>query len=168
MDADHASDTVTWQARTGFLVYLNNFLLYWHSKNQLSCASSTFGAQFITMKQLCKYLRDVRYKLQIMCIPYDGPAYIQGDNQSVLANTSIPNSVLKKKSQSLAYHFIRESCARGEWITSYINTHSNIADLLTKPLPRGYKRRSFVMSLLCHIYRGGGRRGWIRLMSNHH
>ena len=137
-------------------MYLNNSLLYWHSKKQLSCESSTFGAEFIAMKQLCEYLRGLRYKLRMMGIHCDGPVYIQGDNQSVLANTSIPDSVLKKKSQSLAYHFVREGCARGEWITSYINTNLNIADLLTKPLPHGDKRKNFVRSLLHHIFRDDG------------
>ena len=156
VDADHASDTVTCRSRTGFLVYLNNSLVCWHSKKQLSCESSTFGAEFIAMKQLCKYLRGLRYKLRMMGIPCNGPVFIQGDNQSVLANTSIPDSVLKKKSQSLAYHFIREGCARGEWITSYINTNLNTADLLTKTMPHGDKRKAFVRNLLHHIFRDDG------------
>ena len=81
-----------------------------------------------------------------------GPAFIHGDNQSVLANTSIPDSTLKKKSQSIAYHFIREGTTRDEWRTSYINTHENEVDLLTKLLPSGDKRKRFVESLLHHIF----------------
>ena len=87
-----------------------------------------------------------------MGIPCEGPAYIQGDNQSVLANTTIPNSTLKKKSQSIAYHLIREGASRDEWRTTYLNTHENEADLLTKLLPHGAKRVKFVTSLLHHIY----------------
>ena len=79
-----------------------------------------------------------------MGIPYEGPVYILGDNQSVLANTTIPDSTLKKKSQSIAYHFVREGSARDEWRTSYISTHDNESDLLTKVLPNGEKRRHFV------------------------
>jgi hypothetical protein len=91
----------------------------------------------------------------MMGIPVEGPAYIEGDNQSVLANTTIPDSILKKKSQSIAYHLVREGSARGEWITSYINTHDNLADLLTKLLPSGVKRKGFVRNLLHHIFRSG-------------
>ena len=79
--------------------------------------------------------------------------YIQGDNQSVLANTSIPDSTLKKKSQSIAYHFVPEGAARDEWRTLYINTHENEADLLTKLLPSGDKRKRFVENLFHHIFR---------------
>ena len=83
-------------------------------------------------------------------IPVDGPAFIFGDNQSVLANTSVPSSTLKKKSQSVAFHFLREGCARDEWRTSYIHTSVNMADLSMKPLS-GNKRWGFVRKLLHHI-----------------
>jgi hypothetical protein len=86
-------------------------------------------------------------------IPCVGPAYIRGDNQSVLASCSIPDSILKKKSQSIAYHFVREGAARDEWRTSYVNTHDNEADLLTKLLPSGEKRKGFVARLLHNIFR---------------
>jgi hypothetical protein len=153
VDADHASDTVTRRSRTGFIVYLNCAPVYWLSKKQTSCESSSFGSEFVAMKQCCEYLRGLRYKLRMMGIPCEGPAYIHGDNQSVLASCGIPDSILKKKSQSIAYHFVREGAARDEWRTSYVNTHDNEADLLTKLLPSGEKRRGFVAKLLHHIYR---------------
>ena len=153
VDADHASDTVTRRSRTGFIVYLNCAPVYWLSKKQASVESSSFGSEFVAMKQCCEYLRGLRYKLRMMGIPCVGPAYIYGDNQSVLANTTIPDSTLKKKSQSIAYHFVREGSARDEWRTSYVNTHENESDLLTKILPSGEKRRSFVRRILHHIFR---------------
>ena len=153
VDADHASNTVTRRSRTGFIVYLNCAPIYWFSKKQSSVESSSFGSEFTAMKQCCEYLRGLRYKLRMMGIPVDGPAYIYGDNQSVLANTTIPDSTLKKKSQSIAYHFVREGVARGEWMTTYVNTHDNESDLLTKMLPSGEKRRGFVRRLLHHIFR---------------
>jgi hypothetical protein len=153
VDADHASDTVTRRSRTGFFVYLNCAPVYWLSKKQTSCESSSFGSEFVAMKQCCEYLRGLRYKLRMMGIPVVGPAYIHGDNQSVLASCGIPDSILKKKSQSIAYHFVREGAARDEWRTSYVNTHDNESDLLTKLLPSGEKRRGFVRKLLHYIFR---------------
>ena len=153
VDADHASDTVTRRSRTGFLVYLNCSLVYWLSKKQTSVESSSFGSEFVAMKQCCEYLRGLRYKLRMMGIPVDGCSYIYGDNKSVLSNTSVPDSTLKKKSQSIAYHFVREGAARDEWRTTYVSTHDNESDLLTKVLPSGEKRQGFVMKLLHHIFR---------------
>ena len=104
VDADHASDTVTRCSRMGFLVYLNCAPIYWWSKKQNSVESSSFGSKFIAMKQCCEYVRGLRYKLRMMGISCDDPMFIYGDNQLVLVNTTIPNSTLKKKSQSIAYH----------------------------------------------------------------
>ena len=89
--------------------------------------------------------------MRMMEIPVDEPAFIFGDNQSVLANTTIPESTPKKKTQSIAYHFVREGSARDEWQTAYINMHENVADMLTKPLPSGEKRWKFVRMLLHHL-----------------
>eukprot|EP00957_Ditylum_brightwellii_P108448 8272641-Ditylum_brightwellii.AAC.1 len=51
VDADHVSDTVTRRLHTGFLVFLNCALIYWSSKKQASVESSSFGSEFIAMKQ---------------------------------------------------------------------------------------------------------------------
>ena len=51
----------------------------------------------------------------MMGISCEDPTFIYGDNQSVLANTTIPDSMLKKKSQSITYHFVREGAAQDEW-----------------------------------------------------
>ena len=152
VDADHAGDTITRRSRTGFLVYLNSAPVSWLSKKQASVESSLFGSEFVAMKHCCEYIRGLRYKLRMMGIPIFGPAYIYGDNKSVLYNTTLPESTLKKKSQSIAYHFIREGSARDEWRTTYVNTLKNNADLLTKVLPSGDKRKNFCRSILHHIF----------------
>ena len=51
VDADHAGDQVTRQSRKGFIVFLNNAPIYWSSKKQTSCETSTFGSEFVAMKQ---------------------------------------------------------------------------------------------------------------------
>jgi hypothetical protein len=92
-----------------------------------------------SLLQCCEYLKGLRYKLRMMGIPVNGPCYICGDNQSVLANTTEPGSTQKKKSQSIAYHFFREGVANDEWRTSYVNTNENEVDLFIKLLPASEK-----------------------------
>ena len=152
VDSDHAGNSLTRRSRTGFIVYLNNAPVYWSSKRQTSVQTSSFGSEFIAMKECCEYLRGLRYKLRMMGIPCDFPSYIYGDNQSVLVNSTIPTSVLKKKSSSTAYHHVREGVANDEWRITYVPTDQNIPDLLTKPLPKGEKRYRFVKGILHHIY----------------
>jgi hypothetical protein len=151
VDSDHAGDVVTRRSRTGFIIFLNSAPIYWFTKKQTGVETSSFGSEFIAMKQCCEYIRGLRYKLRMMGIPVEGPAYIFGDNQSVLANTSNPHSTLKKKSSSVAYHFVREGVAKDEWRTTYLNTHYNPADMLTKSLPGGEKRTRFTSYTLYYV-----------------
>ena len=81
--------------------------IYWTSKKQTSIETSTFGSEFIAMKVCCVYIRGLQYKLRMMGIPCDFPAYVYGDNQSVLANSTRPFSVLKKKSSSLTISSVK-------------------------------------------------------------
>ena len=151
VDSDHAGDLTTRRSRTGYIVFLNSAPIYWFSKQQTSVETSSFVSEFIAMKQCCEYIRGLRYKLRMMGIPVELPTYIFGDNQSVLANTTKPHSTLKKKSSSIAYHYVREGTARDEWRTPYLNTNFNPAYMMTKSLPGGEKRTRFISYVLHYL-----------------
>ena len=70
---------------------------------------------------------------------------------SVIHNTQRPESVLKKKSNSICYHMIRESVAMGESLTGHIPSQENRADLASKLVPNGQLRDSLVRMLLWDI-----------------
>ena len=124
-NSDHAICKVIRRSRTGFLVYLQSGLVYWHSKKQAGVETSSFGSEFIAMKQCTEYVRGLRYKLAMMGIRCDECCYIFGDNQSMLVNSSMPDSMLRKKSNSVAYHFVREGTARDEWRCTYVKSEHN-------------------------------------------
>jgi hypothetical protein len=109
-------------------------------KKQTSIETSTFGSEFVAMKQATEFVRGLRYRLRMMGIPVTNPAFVYGDNQSVLYNVTLPSSTLKKKSNSIAYHFVREGCAMKEWICGHVRTHLNPSDILTNPKSAGVDR----------------------------
>jgi len=65
VDSDHEGDLVTRCSRTGFVVFLNDTPIYWSSKKLTSCEMSTFGSEFVAMKQATEYIhiRGLHYKL---------------------------------------------------------------------------------------------------------
>ena len=65
-------------------------------------------------------------------ITVDEPVFFYGDNQSILVNALSPESTIKKKSQSMAFHFICKVYATDEWRTTYIHTPLNVSDLMSK------------------------------------
>ena len=75
----------------------------------------------------------------MMSVSLDGPSYVHGDNMSVVNNTQQPESVLRKKSNSICYHAIRESVAMGEVLTTHIATGENVVDLAMKVVMNGMK-----------------------------
>ena len=152
VDSDHAVELLTRRLRTGYIVYLNSTPIYWFSKKQTSVETSSFGSKFIAMKQCCEYVCGLRYKLRMMGIPVEGPTYVFGDNKSVLVNSSKPHSQLKKKSCSIAYHFVQEGTAQDEWRVTYLNTNHNQADILTKSLPANEKRTYLIGHILHYIH----------------
>ena len=118
VDASFADCKLTRKSRTGFVVYLNSSPVYWYYKKQGSCEIITFGSEFVAMRQCCEYIRYLRYKSRMMGIPVNNPTFIYGDNQSVLWNTTLPESSLKKKSCTVTYHFCREGVVKLEWLTA--------------------------------------------------
>ena len=87
----------------------------------------------------------------MMGIPIDNPSYIYGDNMSVIHNTQKPESTLKKKSNQVCYHAVRESVAMGESLTGHVPTNDNPADIATKIIAGGIKRAKLVDMLLYDI-----------------
>jgi hypothetical protein len=151
VDSDHAGDRLTRRSRTGFFIYMNGAPIAWQSKKQATIESSVFGAEFVAMKVGMETTRGLQYKLRMMGVAMDGPIYTYGDNMSVIHNTQRPESVLKKKSNSICYHAIRESVAMGESITAHVPTQLNPADLCTKVLSGGEKRDGIISLVLYDI-----------------
>jgi hypothetical protein len=87
------------------------------------------------MRIAMEMIEALRYKLRMFGIPLDGPANVFCDNQSAVTNSTVPDSTLKRKHNSIAYHRVRELVAGNVIRIAYVHSKSNNADVLTKPLP---------------------------------
>jgi hypothetical protein len=134
VDSDHAGDLVTRRSRTGVLIYVQRAPIIVYSKKQGSIEASSFGSELTAMKTATELVEGLRYKLRMMGIPLDGATQVKADNMSVVHNCSRPESQLKKKSLSIAYHYVRERCSGKEPViaVSYVKSEDNLADAMTK------------------------------------
>jgi hypothetical protein len=148
VDSDHAGEQFTRRSRTGLLIYLNMAPIVWFSKRQRTVESSVFGAEFVAMKNGIETCQGLRYKLIIMGVALSGPTFVYGDNMAVVHNTQRPEFVLKKKSNSICYHAVRESTAMGESIIGHVTSVDNPADICTKVVAGGQKRNHLIRLLL--------------------
>ena len=147
VDADHAGCRVTRRSYTGIILFVNRAPIMWYSKRQNTVETSSFGSEMVALKIAVEMIEGLRYKLRMFGVPIDGETDIFCDNQSVVKNTSLPESALKKKHNAVAYHRIREACASRICRIAHEDGQTNLADMLTKSLP-GPKLRTFIQRIL--------------------
>jgi hypothetical protein len=132
VDANLMHDLTTGRSATGIIHFLNQTPIDWFSKRQNTVETATFGSEFVAARQCTEQVYDLRYTLRMMGIPLDGTAYMFGDNQGVITQSTIPHSVLTKRHNALAYHRVREAVAAGVIYFLKIDGKQNVADCLTK------------------------------------
>jgi hypothetical protein len=134
VDADHAHDLFTRISITGILVMLNNTPVKWVSKRQKTVETSTYGSELVASRVATELILEIGYMLRSLGLALDGPELMLGDSMSVVLNTTVPSSVLKKKHNAIAYHRVREAIAARIMRFAYIESEENVSDVLTKPL----------------------------------
>jgi hypothetical protein len=147
VDANHAGNAVTRRSHSGILIYLQNTPVIWQSRWQNTVETSTFGSEFVALRTARDLIVALRYKLRMFGIPIEGPAHVFCDNQGVVKNTSIPESVLTKKHNAVNYHAVREAAAAKILVVGKEDGTSNLADLFTKSLTTD-KRKALLASIL--------------------
>ena len=137
VDASHGSNRATRRSQTGILIFCNRAPIMWHSKRQNTVEASTFGSEFQAMKNnAIELVESLRCTLRMFGVPVEGPTNIFCDNEAVYKNTSLPESTLKKKHHSIAYHRCREAVAAETVRVAKEGTKTNLSDLFTKILPQ--------------------------------
>ena len=151
VDASHAANRKTRKSHSGYIIFVNSEPIVWYSKRQNTVEASTFGSEFIALKACIEAITHLRYKLRMFGIPLlidheTGKAKateVMCDNESVVKNSTMVESTLNKKHNSIAYHYARWNVADGVVQLSWINGDINLADLFTKRL--GQEQREFLL-----------------------
>jgi hypothetical protein len=133
-DADHAHDLVARRSIIGILVMLNKTPIRWISKRQQTVETSTYGSGLVASRIATVLILEIRYMLRSLGAALNGPAFMLGDNMSVVLNTTVPSSVMKKKHNAIAYHRVREAIAARTMRFAYIKSEENFSDVLVKPV----------------------------------
>jgi hypothetical protein len=80
---------------TSYISTTLRYLGYRKNKRPL-VETIVFGAEFVTKKIGTEAVISIRFKLRMMGVDLVGPRFVQGDNMSVVHNTSNPASTLKR------------------------------------------------------------------------
>lgn len=134
-DASFAPEEHERRSRSGTVVCVNGAPVDWCSSLQALQAHSTAEAEYIAMADGARRARFIHQLLTEMGQHPAGPITLYEDNQTA---KRIAEEITTKRSKHIdvKYHFVRTLVATNQIKVEYCSTNVQIADLLTKPLPR--------------------------------
>lgn len=138
VDSDFAGCEDSRRSTTGWVFTLAGGPVSWSSQRQKTVATSTMDAEYIAGAEAAKeavWIRNFINDLRIPGVHIENvPLYI--DNNSALKLTRNPEFHSRSKHIDVKHHFIREKVDEGVIDTQRVGTSDNLADILTKALPK--------------------------------
>ncbi|KAK3004360.1 hypothetical protein RJ639_020191 [Escallonia herrerae] len=142
-DSDWAGDPTDRTSTTGYVTYLGSTPISWCSKKQRSVSRSSTEAEYRAVAAalaetnwLTNLLRELRFPLK--AIPR-----ILCDNVGTTYICENPVFHSKMKHIAIDFHFVRDQVQRKEVEVKHLHSADQVADVLTKPLPRASFSRMF-------------------------
>lgn len=136
-DADWAGDLATRRSTSGYIFNLGSGAISWSSKRQPTVALSSCEAEYMGETQATKEAIWLRRLLgELMGRPEPAATVIFGDNQGAIALARNPQFHSRTKHIDIQHHFVREAQENGEVNMQYTPTEEQIADGMTKALPK--------------------------------
>jgi hypothetical protein len=136
-DSDWAGCAADRKSTSGCCFSLGSGLVSWFSRKQKSVALSSAEAEYMAASQASCEAIWLRKMLVGLFGQEMAPTLIHCDNQSCIKLSENPVFHDRSKHIEIRYHFIRDWVQRGAVQLQYISTDEQVADILTKALPRG-------------------------------
>ena len=141
VDADYGGCKDTRRSTSGYVFLMAGGAVSWSSKRQSTVALSTIEAEYVAMTRCAQQMTWMQSWLSEASIKYDLPGVIKGDNQGAIALTKNTRGHGKVKHIDIRHHYIRETLQTGTIAMEQVSSADNLADILTKPLPRDQHHR---------------------------
>ncbi|KAK1647072.1 hypothetical protein QYE76_064877 [Lolium multiflorum] len=135
-DASWNTDPDDSKSQSGYVFILNGAAVSWASSKQCTVAKSS--TEYIAASEASSeavWMKRFIVELGVVPSALD-PLIIYCDNMGAIANAQEPRSHKRLKHIKLRYHSIREYIEDGEVKICKVHTDLNVADPLTKALPR--------------------------------
>jgi hypothetical protein len=136
-DSDWAGCAADRKSTSGCCFSLGSGLVSWFSRKQKSVALSSAEAEYMAASQASCEAIWLRKMLVGLFGQEMSPTVIHCDNQSCIKLSENPVFHDRSKHIEIRYHFIRDWVQRGAVQLQYVSTDDQVADILTKALPRG-------------------------------
>jgi hypothetical protein len=136
VDADHGGDVDTGKSTTGYLVKMGTGAVAWSSKKQSIVALSTTEAEYVAAVSAGMEIVWTRNLFGELGVDFSSSSTLHIDNQSAIQVAKNPEHHGRMKHLDLRYFWLRDAVSKGIIGVKYIATKLQVADILTKALPR--------------------------------
>ena len=134
-DSDYAGCPDTRRSVSAHVFIHAGGAVAWSSKLQATVACSTAEAEYLSAAAAAKEASWLRHTAAAMGIACPAPLALRCDNQAALQLAHAEGIQTRTKHIGVAAHYVRDCLARRVLQVSYVSTHENAADFLTKAVP---------------------------------
>ena len=137
-DASWNSDPDDSKSQSRYVFILNGAAVSWRSAKQSVVVKSSTESEYIAASEATQeviWMKEFITELGVVPSALD-PLAIYCDNTGAIANAQEPRSHKKMKHIKLRFHSIHEYVQDGDIEICKVHTDLNVADPLTKPLPK--------------------------------
>ncbi|XP_070015851.1 uncharacterized protein [Nicotiana sylvestris] len=135
-DSDWAEDPLDRTSTTGYVVYLDSSPISWSSKKQRSVSRSSTEAEYRVVAATVSETNWLRSLLNELRFHISATPQIFCDNVSTTYICANPVFHSRMKHIAIDFHFVREQVQNKEIEVQHLHSANQVADILTKPLPR--------------------------------
>ncbi|KAL9299485.1 putative RNA-directed DNA polymerase [Arabidopsis thaliana] len=135
-DADWAGDTDDYVSTNAYVIYLGRNPISWSSKKQKGVARSSTEAEYRSVANTASEVTWICSLMSELGLTIPSSPVIYCDNIGATYLCANPVFHSRMKHIALDYHFIRNLIQASALRVSHVSTHDQLADALTKPLPR--------------------------------
>lgn len=135
-DADFAGDVESAKSTSGFVVFLAGGPVSWASRQQAVVAQSTAESEYIALAATANEVKWWTMLLAEIGFDVPQPVTILVDNTATKAMGENPVHHNRSKHINVKYHATRDYVKQGLIELQWVRSQDNVADILTKPLPR--------------------------------
>lgn len=136
VDSDYAGDVDARRSTEGHIFFVGGGPVSWTSKRQETVALSTVEAEYMAFTRATQ---QAIWLDKFMCeigLKQERPTNVFGDNTGAIANTQNNKNHRRTKHIDVKHHFIKETALMGMVAFPYVCSAENLADILTKSLPK--------------------------------
>ena len=112
---------MTGKSVTAVIHYVNTTPADWFSKGQATVKTVTYGSESVAAKRATE-----------LGVPIMTKVYMLGEKKSVVASSTIPQSILNERHNLLSYHGVREAIATEISELHWCSSDQNRSDTLSK------------------------------------